>query len=42
MNLQKRIALNDPQLGSFFNISRDFCHTINERRLKLLKEKEKK
>jgi hypothetical protein len=42
MNLQKRIALNDPQLGSFFKISRDFCHTINERRLKLLKEKEKK
>ena len=41
MNLQKRIALNDPLLGSFFSISRDLCFSITERRLKLLKEKEK-
>ena len=41
MNLKKRIALNDPLLVSFFTISRDLCYSINERRLKLLKEKEK-
>ena len=38
MNLKKRIALNDPLLGSFFNISRDLCFTINDRRMRLLKE----
>ena len=41
-NLKKRIHLNDPLLGSFFQISRDLCFTINERRLKLIKEKEAK
>ena len=41
-NLKNRIHLNDPQLGSFFQISRDLCFSINERRIKLLKEKEAK
>ena len=41
MNLSERINLNDPLLGSFFQVSRDLCFTINERRLKLLNEKKK-
>jgi hypothetical protein len=39
-NLTKRLHLNDPLLGSFFQVSRDLCFSINERRIKLLKEKE--
>ena len=35
-NLMKRIHLNDPQ------VSRDLCFSINERGIKLLKEKEAK
>jgi hypothetical protein len=41
-NLKQRIHLNDPLLGSFFRASRDLCFAVNERRLKLLKEKTKK
>ena len=37
-NLKNRIHLNDPQLPSFFQVSRDLCFSINERRIKLLKE----
>ena len=40
-NLKQRIHLNDPLLGSFFRVSRDLCFAVNERRLKLLKEKTK-
>ena len=38
-NLNRRISLNDPLLGSFFRLSRDLCYTINDRRLKLLNDK---
>ena len=38
-NLKRRISLSDPLIASFFQTSRDLCYTINERRLKLLKEK---
>ena len=41
-NLTKRIYLNDPLLGSFFQVSRDLCFSNNERRIKLIKEKEAK
>ena len=41
MNLQRRINLNDPLLGSFFQVSRDLCYSINERRIKLLDFKKK-
>ena len=40
-NLKQRIHLNDPLLGSFFQVSRDLCYSVNEIRLKLLKEKKK-
>ena len=40
-NLKQRIHMNDPLLGSFFRVSRDLCFAVNERRLKLLKEKTK-
>ena len=39
MNLQRRIGNNDPMLGLFIQKSRDLCFSINELRLKLLKQK---
>ena len=41
MNLQRRINLNDPLLGSFFQVSRYLCFSINERRIKFLDFKKK-
>ena len=41
LNLKRRVNLNDPMLGSFFQLSRDLCFSINEKRLKLLKQKHK-
>ena len=38
-NLKQRVHMNDPLLGSFFRVSRDLCFAVNERRMKLLKEK---
>ena len=38
-NLKQRIHLTDPLLASFFQVSRDLCHSINEKRLQLLKKK---
>ena len=38
-NLQKRIHFNDPALSKLFELSRDYCHTINNTRMKILKEK---
>ena len=32
-------SMNDPMLGSFFQSSRDLCFSVNEKRLKLLKQK---
>ena len=40
-NLKQRVHMNDPLLGSFFRVSRDLCFAVNERRMKLLKEKKK-
>ena len=33
MNLKKRININDPILPEIFKISRNLCHTINNKRL---------
>ena len=41
LNLKQRIHMNEPLLGSLFRVSRDLCFAVNERRLKLLKEKTK-
>ena len=38
-NLKQRIHLSDPLLASFFQVSRDLCYSVNERRLQLLKKK---
>ena len=38
-NLQRRIHFNDPCLRKLFELSRDYWHTINNTRMKLLKEK---
>ena len=38
INLPERINLKDPYLDSYFKLSRDICHGINERRLKFLKK----
>ena len=38
-NLQRRIHSNDPSLSKLFELSRDYCHTINNTRMKLLQKK---
>ena len=35
-NLRKRINFNDPIVDELFRISRNFCHSMNEKRLKLI------
>ena len=39
-NLQNRIHLNDPILGSIFKLSRDYCNAINSARMKIIRRKE--
>ena len=39
LNLNPRISQTDPLLEQFFVLSRDLCHAIHKRRLKILKEK---
>ena len=36
MNLQKRVNINDPILPSLFQLSRDFCFSIDRSRSKIL------
>ena len=38
-NLTHRIHMNDPVLGLFFKVSRDFCYAINSKRMKILLKK---
>ena len=38
LNLPIRISLKDPNLGSYFRKSRDFCYSIHNARMKILKE----
>ena len=42
INLPTRVNINDPLLGSFFQLSRDLCYAINTRRLKLLQDMDSK
>ena len=39
LNLSPRISQSDPLLDQFFKLSRDLCHAIHNRRMKILKEK---
>ena len=41
LNLPTRVQLNDPLLGDFFRLSRDYCHLMDKIRTRLLKEKSK-
>ena len=41
-NLPNRIHINDPILGSLFQLSRDYCYAVNSARMKILTEKLKK
>ena len=41
MNLFARISMQDPQLESFFKLTRQLCYSINEKRLTLLRSLEK-
>ena len=41
INLKTRVALNDPLLDAFYQISRDLCFSINERRIKMLNDLKK-
>ena len=41
LNLPTRVQMNDPLLGDFFRLSRDFCHLMDKTRTRLLKEKSK-
>ena len=38
MNLKSRISYNDTNIDDWFKLSRDFCYSVNARRLSLLKE----
>jgi hypothetical protein len=42
LNLAARISMNDPNLESFFRKSRDYCYSIHNTRLKILKQKDGK
>ena len=37
-NLKFRVHMSDPILSTLFSISRDFCFSVNNRRLNILKE----
>ena len=37
LNLERRININDPVLEKLFQVSRDFCYTINSRRIEQLR-----
>ena len=39
LNLKLRISANDPHLATFFKLSRDFCYSVHNRRMKILKQK---
>ena len=39
LNLANRISVSDPQLDSFFKLSRDYCYSIHSRRMKILQQK---
>ena len=39
-NLSTRIHMNDPILGSFFKLSRDYCNAVNSERMKIIRRKE--
>ena len=41
-NLKMRVNMNDPVLGLFFQLSRDYCNAINTRRMNILSTKEQK
>ena len=38
MNLSSRVNISDPKLDALFKISRDYCYSINSKRLKILKD----
>ena len=40
INLKERVSPNDPLISDLFQLSRDICYSINEKRIKLLKNKE--
>ena len=39
LNLSSRVSLNEPNLDSFFRKSRDFCYSIHNIRMNILKKK---
>jgi hypothetical protein len=39
LNLTTRVNMKDPNIESFFRKSRDFCYSIHNRRMKILKQK---
>ena len=40
LNLKLRISASDPHLATFFKLSRDYCYSVHNRRMKILKQKE--
>ena len=41
LNLPTRVQMNDPFLGDFFRLSRDYCYLMDKSRIRLLREKTK-
>jgi hypothetical protein len=39
LNLTSRVNMKDPNMESFFRKSRDFCYSVHNRRMKILKQK---
>lgn len=40
LNLKLRISASDPHLATFFKLSRDYCYSVHNRRMEILKQKE--
>ena len=42
LNLPQRINLKEPNLESFFRKSRDFCYSVHNKRMNILKQRSEK
>ena len=39
LNLQSRVSVSDPNVGLFFQLAKDYCFSIHNRRMSILKQK---
>ena len=39
LNLPVRISISDPNVGTYFRKSRDFCYAVHNTRMKILKQR---